>query len=320
MPIREGMAVKPHGLDSVATPRPRGPSRQRALELLDDLDGADAALAEREALLPVSESPVDGDPDPRAIAAAAGGAYAERFTVSDRLASLGILAAGLSHQVLNPLAVIAANADLIPKLVEGARRRPDDADALEALFSELVTMAEEITQSTGRIRATVAGMRRIGGCPQRVAMGPVPLRPIIEHAIGHLDSDLAIRATIEIDVADDQTVMASTSHLTEIIHQLVRNALESFPEPRQGQRVRIELQPTVPGRAILAITDNGAGIPVELAEQVFEPYVTSKDAQRHVGMGLTLARHFADGMGGEVALGARSGGGTVASVLLWTHE
>jgi two-component system C4-dicarboxylate transport sensor histidine kinase DctB len=274
-----------------ATPLPRMPRRERAVELLRDpltgdvLDGA-------------------GSSDPLAGVASA---YAHQLDVSRRLATFGMIASGLSHHVLNPLTAIAANADLMPAMLRALRRAPGDG-----VVDELAEMCDEIRSAAQRIHETIRCMRRLAAAPAATPR-PVRVADPIDDALTQLSTVAPCRVAPRLSVPRELSVMADRESLAEALYQLVRNASEAIgPE----HSVWIEAAGHPDDTVTVSVVDDGPGVPLSAEEHIFEPFFSTRRAQGALGLGLSSARLLVEAMGGRLLFEPREGGGAAFSLVL----
>lgn len=196
---------------------------------------------------------------------------------SEKLAALGRLAAGIAHEVRNPLGVIRASASMVQDAFDGGT---EDHRACELIV-------DEIDRLDGLIGALLAFAR-----PARMELSPTELRPVVERA-----ATLAAEArdvAVETDVDADVIVRADGDLLTQVVLGLVVNAAEAGAS-RVGVRAGRE------GAAVeLTVADDGSGIADEDEPRLFEPFFTTKDTG--TGLGLSMATRIVEAHGGQIAV------------------
>ncbi|MBV1862179.1 MAG: hybrid sensor histidine kinase/response regulator [Nannocystaceae bacterium] len=233
---------------------------------------------------------------------------ADRLTSALRLADLGALAAGVAHEVANPLTYMQTNLDILGGLIESVQ--PMEPEARE----DMLGLLGDIQTGTSRLRAVVDTMLQV----TREITAPlelVGLGTAIASALDTLSPEERQRASIDYAGARPGLMaFGSESRFVQIIVNLVRNALQAFR--RQASSNRIELLVHQDGdRAILQVRDNGPGIDPAMQSRVFEPLFTTKGSVG-TGLGLSLCRLLLRDIDGSISLDSTLGTGTTVRVSL----
>lgn len=219
---------------------------------------------------------------------------------ANRLSILGQVAAGVAHEINQPVATIRAFADNARTLLKRDRM----AEATENL--------ENIAALTERI-GTITGDLKILARKGRTAAEPVSLRLVIEGAVMLLRSRFSGRMdALDIVLPDPAlTVLGSRIRLEQILINLLQNALEAT---ESIDNARVDVRVAEQGDMIvLSIADNGTGIPEDIRKQLFSPFNTSKESG--LGLGLVISNDIASDYGGHISVQS-SGSGTCFSVFL----
>ena len=220
----------------------------------------------------------------------------------EKLASLSTLAAGAAHELGTPLATIA----LVAKELEHGLDAARSAD-------ELIPDARLIRQEVERCREILQQMAARAG----EGAGEMPTVFDVHGVERDLSDALGSRAAqIAFEREGDRSeLVAPKALLVQVLANLVRNAFDAQAEAGKTETVRVvtRLQGE---RAAFEIFDSGPGIPADASSRVGEPFFTTKAPGRGLGLGVFLARAFAEKMGGELVLAARPGGGTVARLIV----
>ncbi|NIP72830.1 MAG: PAS domain-containing protein [Gammaproteobacteria bacterium] len=213
---------------------------------------------------------------------------------SERLASIGRLAAGVAHEIGNPVTGIAC-------LVQNMRAEQD----VELHERSL----EQILQQTQRISNIVESLVGFShsGTPVDYKAEPVALSECIDEAV-HLVrlSRSGKQLTFVNDCPRELVVMADHQRLAQVFVNLLSNASDAS---RPGQRIDVRAETDRAGLHI-DVVDQGEGIPEELRERVFEPFFTTKPPGEGTGLGLPMIYNIVQEHGGSVMLGESPGGGT----------
>ena len=199
----------------------------------------------------------------------------------EKLASIGRMAAGVAHEVRNPLAVIGSATSL---LAEGLPA--EDAEGHKAASF----VREEIARLDGFIGALLDFVR-----PVALERRHGPVRPSLEHAVTLAGSVMPPRADVRVDVPEAATRWSFDADLlAQLVSALVINAAEAIAD---DGRIRVA---AAVDRAtlIVDVIDDGPGIDPEVADRLFEPFVTTR--ARGTGLGLPMAQRIAQAHGGRI--------------------
>ena len=220
----------------------------------------------------------------------------------EKLASLSTLAAGAAHELGTPLATIA----LVAKELERALEAGNTA-------GELVPDARLIRQEVERCREILQQMAARAGEDAGEMLATISVHGVeqdLSEALGARTAQLAFEREGELS-----EIVAPKRLLVQVLANLVSNAFDAQAEAGRSEPVRLVTR-LEPERAMFEIFDRGAGIPADATSRVGEPFFTTKAPGRGMGLGVFLARAFAEKMGGELTLAARPGGGTVARLTV----
>jgi two-component system sensor histidine kinase RegB len=222
----------------------------------------------------------------------------ERAVRSERLASLTTLAAGAAHELSTPLATIAVAAR---ELERNATYVAEPA----AVASSLRDDARLIRSELDRCQAILDGMSGRAGTGVPTTLEPLPAAAIAR--LVHERLPEARRQRLDVEIAPDAPVPSATAaEMVQAISSLLKNA---FDASAGDDRVALRFAARN-GRARVEVQDRGAGLPVDAAHRVGEPFFTTKEPGQGLGLGLFLVRTFAERSGGT--LDFQTAGGTTA--------
>lgn len=245
-------------------------------------------------------------------------ALEQRMAAVERLSTVGELAAGIAHEVANPVAAVRANFDAIiryvteiaPALREVEELRPELADVLDDLPSLLCETWEGLSRADDVVRQVKALVRQNG--PAR-SDERVPLRCVARSTLRLLGSRLP---SVDVDLHDDAIVLGSHVELSQVLVNLLVNAADACEERRQAEAsgsyvpvVRVTTQRRG-DQVVLIVEDNGAGIPESALGRIFMPLYTTKTNERGTGLGLSIVRRLVDRHSGVVRVASEVGVGT----------
>ena len=232
-----------------------------------------------------------------------------RLQLSDRMASIGTLAAGVGHEINNPLTYCMGNAELIrEKLLAGA-------PLSEQTRSELMELAEACLEGAQRIQDVVRVLRAFS-VPEDSDVGPTNVAVVIESALAMAAHELRHRARVTTLIESKRPVLASEARLGQVILNLIVNAAQSMPT-RPVDENSIEVRVTdLEHRVMIQVRDNGNGIPPRALRRVFEPFYTTKPQGKGTGLGLSISHQIIVELGGTIDITSEVGEGTCVSVQL----
>lgn len=219
----------------------------------------------------------------------------------ERLAALGELAAGVAHEIRNPLGGIGLFASLL------ARDLQDRPDALG--------LVRKIIKGVGTLESIVTDILEFGR-PTRAVPRRVELRALVRETV-ELASPQIEREKVTVDVSEELAgicLVTDGAMLQRAVLNLLFNAVEAAGQSDRPGRVSIALTGADDDDIVLAVEDNGAGIPNDLLDRIFNPFFTTKD--HGTGLGLSIVHQIAETLGGGVTVSPRRGTGAVFSLRL----
>lgn len=211
----------------------------------------------------------------------------QELVAANRLAILGQVAAGVAHEINQPLATIRAYAENAKRFLE--RKKVDTARENVGL---IVDLTERIATITDELRAFA---RKGRGVPE-----PVPLANVLEGAVMLLKTRFAGRIeAIVIDLPEEGLhVLGNRIRLEQVFINLFQNALEALQD-RADARVEVKVDKTPTG-VVVTVADNGPGISAEIRDVLFTPFNTSKE--QGLGLGLVISKEILADYGGTISV------------------
>ena len=215
-----------------------------------------------------------------------------------RLSSIGLLAAGLAHEIRNPLVAVKTFLDLLPE-------RLDDREFLTSFrdlsLTELRRVTDLVTDLLALGKSTTADRKAVD-----VAATLDPVLRLMESTAGKHHVRLAVQCQ-----AGLPSVWADPDQLKQIVLNLLLNAIEVSPE---GTRVSVELRHAAQGGIALEVRDEGPGVPADQLDNIFDPFFTTKESG--TGLGLALVHQMVVEHGGKIAVDSAPGRGATFRVTL----
>jgi two-component system NtrC family sensor kinase len=262
------------------------------------------------------------------------------------MASLGVLAAGVAHEINNPISFVHGNLDAIRKysasikqlLIKyqaleasalGASR--DDVQALieeinefktnrkiDFILGDIVSLADESLDGTRRVRDIVRELRGFSRVDD-AAPQPAELNGIIEKALNMIGSELTAKTEIVKQYGKFPPIMCYPQKLGQVFINILMNAAQAVAESGRIDIVTRQLTPVKDGEPLMVeirFTDNGHGIPENNIARVFDPFYTTKQVGEGTGLGLSISYDIVKAHGGEMIIESAENKGTTVRILL----
>ena len=234
-----------------------------------------------------------------------------KLILSDRMASLGTLAAGIAHEINNPLAYVAGNLEVVAETFQATECQPSKAACIE-----LLAAIDDARDGAERVRKIVQGLRSFSRSEDE-KRAPLVLADVLEAAIRLTGNELRHRAQLVRELGPVPLVVADDGRLTQVFINLLVNAAHAIPEGHSDDhRITVRTRTDEAGRAVVEVADTGKGMPPEVAARVFDPFFTTKDVGEGTGLGLSICHGIVSGLGGQISIDSTPGHGTVVRVVL----
>jgi len=233
-----------------------------------------------------------------------------QLVIADRMSAVGMLAAGVAHEINNPLAVVISNLDLVLDELHKAPQ-PSSPGA-----SELEMMVKEARQGADRVAQIVSGMKTLAraGEERRTALD---VRSLLKLSVNVAFNGLEQRARIVEDFASVPLIEADEARISQVFVNLLVNAAQSLPEGHMQQnQVRISTRTDALGRCVVEINDTGRGIAPEILDRIFDPFFTTKAIGEGTGLGLSICHRIVSAIGGELTAQSELGVGSTFRIVL----
>jgi two-component system NtrC family sensor kinase len=225
---------------------------------------------------------------------------------AEKLASIGRLAAGVAHEINNPLGGILAFTQILMN-----EQAQDDEDRRECL--------QEIERSALRCKAVVESLMRFSRQSAHDEVGPVSLNDVVRAALRLCGHRLSLEG-LEIDTQLQPglpPVLGDSGQLEQVVLNLVTNAVDSVREVHQSGTGHIWLSTSVSdGEVLLEVSDNGRGVEEQHLDKLFDPFFTTKEEGKGSGLGLAVTYAIVKEHDGRIVVRNRPQGGAAFTVAL----
>lgn len=262
--------------------------------------------------LEVSAIPLDYEGQPTVLAflrdVTERKAIQQRLVQADRLAAVGMLAAGVAHEINNPLTYVLLNLKYIQKELPKVAHQPE---RLEKLLQHL----QDANYGAERVQTIVRDLRSFARADDE-APEPVELNAILDSSLAMADHELRRKASLHLHLAAVAYVCATPTKLEQVFLNVLMNAAQSLPTTARDNEIHVELTRPAANTVRVTVSDTGSGIPEDLREKVFEPFFTTKPRGMGTGLGLPICRNIIDSFGGRIWITPHAGRGTSVHVEL----
>ncbi len=232
-----------------------------------------------------------------------------KLQLAERLASMGTLAAGIAHEINNPLAFVIANLNAV-------RNELAEAPLMEGVDLEDVRDAlKEAADGAERVRQIVSDLKTFTRTNER-QRGPIDVRRVLQAALNMARNETKHRAQVVTDLGEVSAVNGNEARLGQVFLNLLVNAAQAIPDGR-AQQNRITVATRMEGQTVVAtIEDTGCGIRPEVLPRIFDPYFSTKRVGEGTGLGLFISLGIIKELGGDLQVHSTPGKGTTFEVRL----
>ena len=254
---------------------------------------------------------------------------------SEKMASLGTLAAGVAHEINNPMGVIQGNLSTLDEyqrvlrgliedyraLVEAhAEREPElrqrwnarlDGEDIDFVLEDIESLVADSLDGSRRVTAIVAGLRSFAHSGESREES-VDLNECVRAALTIAGNELKYKADVRYDPGEVPPICGNAAQITQVLVNLLVNAAQSIE--RWGQ---VQVETRLEGRfAVVRIRDTGCGIESRHLDQLFTPFFTTKPVGSGTGLGLSISHGLVESHGGHIQVESEPGRGSLFSVSL----
>jgi signal transduction histidine kinase/ABC-type phosphate/phosphonate transport system substrate-binding protein len=235
---------------------------------------------------------------------------------ADRMSALGKLAAGVGHQMNNPLAFLMANLSFAREELVRLRAmlRTGTERVAPQEIDDVVDALSESLEGADRLKAIVEDLRLLAREPPRHKT-KVNVHPVLEDTLKLVRNELRHRARLEKDFQPVPPVEADEARLGQVFLNLMLNAVQAMSDEEAARNVLTVATRTSPaGEVLVEVSDTGAGMTPEVLSRLFEPFFTTRS--KSVGMGLSVSHAIVTSLGGTLRAESQPGVGTRFTITL----
>ena len=230
---------------------------------------------------------------------------------SEKMRSLGQLVAGVAHELNNPIGFVHANLALMDDFVDRLTNASEDPEKRRKARETIEKLLSRSREGTTRVKDIVQNLRDFSRTDQ-ADLQRVSLNHEIDVTLGLMEPRLKGGVTIERDYGELPQVRCFAGQLNQVFMNLLMNACDAV---EGNGTIRIRTRPDADG-VLLEFEDDGAGMPEEVRQRIFEPFYTTKPVGQGTGLGLSLSHGIVESHGGTMEVRSVAGEGTTFSIRL----
>lgn len=249
----------------------------------------------------------------------------------DKMAALGQLAAGIAHEINNPISYVSSNLGTLEKYIVSMQQALDASDRLsvskpglgaqdtelEFIRQDLPELLQESYDGIARVRKIVQDLKDFSRADEQPDWQLADLNKSIESALNIVHNELKYKADVVKIFGLLPEVQCIASQLSQVVVNLLVNASHSLSADRGTITVRTGAEL---GRVWFEVTDTGSGIPPDVLERIFEPFYTTKPAGKGTGLGLSISYGIVQKHHGVISVTTEVGKGSTFRVSLPTRQ
>ncbi|HEY8076066.1 MAG TPA: ATP-binding protein, partial [Labilithrix sp.] len=229
----------------------------------------------------------------------------------DRMAAIGVLAAGVAHEINNPLAYVLANLEYVSGAVDELLAANHETER----YADLRQALSDMDHGAKRVRDIVQDIRTFSRVSD-ANVAPVDVRQVLDSSVRMASVQIRPRAKLVRRYEDVPNVLANESRLGQVFLNLVTNAAQAVPDGKiDTNRITLETR-FEDGKVVVSVGDTGVGIPPDALPRLFQPFFTTKPAGHGTGLGLAISRRIVEALGGSIEVTSNPGQGTTFTVRL----
>jgi signal transduction histidine kinase len=251
----------------------------------------------------------------------------KRLVQSEKLASLGELAAGVAHEINNPVGYVSSNLTTLQKYLavyEKVLDAPEaDSAAMAALKKklnyafirdDLQNLVKETQEGMGRVKAIIQDLKDYARTNAAAHYVASDIQVGLKSTLNIARNQLKNRADVRLSLGNLPLVECAPSQIDQVFLNLIVNAAQAMPEGKMGL---IDIRTDGNDKLVwIEVKDNGPGIPPDVLKKIFDPFFTTKDPGTGTGLGLSVSQNIIQQHGGTLTVDSTVGVGTTFKITL----
>ena len=251
----------------------------------------------------------------------------QRLVQSEKLASLGELAAGVAHEINNPVGYVSSNLTTLQKYLTVYEKVLDapEADTAEMtalkkklnyafIRDDLQNLVKETQEGVGRVKAIIQDLKDYARTNAAAHYVASDIQVGLKSTLNIARNQLKNRADVRLSLGDLPLVECAPSQIDQVFLNLIVNAAQAMPEGKMGL---IDIRTDCDNKHVwIEVQDNGPGIPPEILKKIFDPFFTTKDPGTGTGLGLSVSTNIIQQHGGTLDVASTVGVGTTFKITL----
>ncbi len=251
----------------------------------------------------------------------------KRLVQSEKLASLGELAAGVAHEINNPVGYVSSNLTTLQKYLAVYEKVLDAPEANSAEISalkkklnyafirdDLQNLVKETQEGVGRVKAIIQNLKDYARTNAATHYVASDIQVGLKSTLNIARNQLKNRADVRLELGNLPLVECAPSQIDQVFLNLIVNAAQAMPEGKMGLiDIRTHCDDT---QVWIEVQDNGPGIAPEILKKIFDPFFTTKDPGTGTGLGLSVSQNIIQQHGGTLTVDSTVGVGTTFKITL----